>query len=120
VTEASTGRSRAQSFFWLPISVALASSGAGAAVSSVLTKAASPPPVCTTNWYQGWYVGLNFGAGGYTAYRTDQDAQLATVPATYAQKQSGLFGGGGQVGYNWTTCNGLFGIVIDGGAGSMV
>jgi opacity protein-like surface antigen len=120
VWKLSQGRTREQSFFWIPISVVLASSCASAADSPVRTKAPSPPPACTTNWYQGWYVGLNFGAGGYTAYRTDQDAQLATLPATYTQKQSGLFGGGGQVGYNWTTCNGLFGIEVDGAAGSMV
>jgi high affinity Mn2+ porin len=120
VRKFSRARTRGQSFFWILISVVLASSCASAADSSVRTKAPSPPPACTTNWYQGWYVGLNLGAGGYTAYRTDQDAQLATLPATYTQKQSGLFGGGGQVGYNWTTCNGLFGIEVDGAAGSMV
>jgi outer membrane immunogenic protein len=80
----------------------------------------SPPPsACTMNWWQGWYLGLNAAGGGYTAYRTDQDAQLASI-ATYTQKQSGLFGGGAQIGYNWTTCHGLFGIEVDGDDGSIV
>ena len=82
-----------------------------------------PPksPACTTNWWQGWYLGINGAAAGYTTYRTDQDAQL--IPgsaATYTQKQSGIFGGGGQLGYNWTTCHGLLGIEVDGDDGSIV
>jgi outer membrane immunogenic protein len=100
---------------------------ATAALVSIVSGAASaaghPIPAklttCNINWWQGWYVGLNAAGGGYTAYRTDQDAQLAIV-ATYTQKQSGLFGGGGQVGYNWTTCNGLLGIEVDGDYGSIV
>jgi outer membrane immunogenic protein len=111
---------RGPSLLWVPIAVVLASSCASAADYPVRAKTSSPPPACTTNWYQGWYVGLNAGAGGYMADRTDQDAQLAAFPATYTQRQSGLFGGGGQAGYNWTTCNGLFGIEVDGDAGSMV
>jgi opacity protein-like surface antigen len=99
--------------------VALAGGSASAADRPVPTRSL-PPPVCTTNWWQGWYLGVNGAAGGYTAYRTDQDAQLTlTNPVTYTQKQSGVFGGGGQVGYNWTTCHGLFGIEIDGDYGSM-
>jgi outer membrane immunogenic protein len=82
----------------------------------------SPPQkqakTCTTNWYQGWYTGLNFAGVGYTASRTDQDAQLVNV-ATYTQRDTGYFAGG-QLGYNWTTCHGLFGIEVDGNAGSVV
>jgi outer membrane immunogenic protein len=85
-------------------------------------RPASPKsPACITNWWQGWYLGINGSAAGYTAYRTDQDAQL--IPgstATYTQKQSGIFGGGGQLGYNWTTCHGLLGIEVDGDDGSIV
>jgi outer membrane immunogenic protein len=73
---------------------------------------------CNVNWYQGWYTGLNFGGVGYTASRTDQDAQLINV-ATYTQRTTGYFGGG-QLGYNWTTCHGLFGIELDGSAGSAI
>jgi outer membrane immunogenic protein len=77
-----------------------------------------PAQTCNVNWYQGWYTGLNFGGVGYTASRTDQDAQLINV-ATYTQRNTGYFGGG-QLGYNWTTCHGLFGIELDGSAGSAV
>lgn len=111
----------------LLISVVLAASPAKAADRTVPTKAKPPSPACTVNWFQGWYVGLNFGAGGYTAYRTDQDGQLINVvngqtiyANTYAQRQSGIFGGGGQFGHNWTTCNGLFGFEFDGCHGSIV
>ncbi len=99
--------------------VALAGSSVAAADRPVPAKSFRPP-ACTTNWWQGWYLGINGAAGGYTAYRTDQDAQLTlTNPVTYTQKQSGIFGGGGQFGYNWTTCHGLLGIEIDGDDGSM-
>ena len=78
-----------------------------------------PPATCTSNWYQGWYVGLHAAAGGYSASRTDEDGQLGS-PATYTRTQAGIFGGGGQAGYNWTTCHGLFGLEVDGSAGSIV
>ncbi len=107
--------------------IAIAVGSADAADRRVPTKAPSPPPPCTVNWYQGWYVGLNFGAGGYTTSRTDQDGQLINgvngqtiYVNTYTQRQTGIFGGGGQFGYNWTTCNGLFGFEIDGSHGSIV
>jgi opacity protein-like surface antigen len=99
--------------------VVVAGGCASAADRPVPTKS-SQLPACTTNWWQGWHLGINGAAGGYIAYRTDQDAQLTlTNPVTYTQKQSGIFGGGGQVGYNWTTCHSLFGIEIDGDDGSM-
>jgi hypothetical protein len=101
--------------------LAVLSSIAGAAADgSFPTKTSQVPPrACTSNWYQVWYLGLHGAAGGYSASRTDEDAQLAIVPSTYTRTQSGIFGGGGQAGYNWTTCNGLFGIEVDGSAGSI-
>ncbi len=77
-----------------------------------------PPTTCTSNWYQGWYVGLHAAAGGYSASRTDEDGQLGS-PATYTRTQAGIFGGGGQAGFKWTACHGLFGIEVDGTAGSI-
>ena len=104
--------------------IAVAAIAAGSAVAAEMPARPSvtkSPPPCTMNWWQGWYLGINGAAGGYTAYRTDQDAQLTLInPVTYTQKQSGIFGGGGQTGYNWTTCHGLFGIEIDGDDGSIV
>jgi opacity protein-like surface antigen len=100
---------------------------ASAADMRASTKAPPRSQTCNVNWFQGWYVGLNFGAGGYMAYRTDQDGQLINAVngqlinvSTYTQRQSGIFGGGGQFGYNWTTCNGLFGFEVDGSHGSIV
>src|ERR1700675_2127008 len=48
--------------------VALTAGSARAADRHMPTKALPPAQACTTNWYQGWYLGLNFGGGGYTAY----------------------------------------------------
>jgi outer membrane immunogenic protein len=91
---------------------------AARAADKPIPAKASSPHECAVNWYQGWYTGLNFGAVGYTANRTDQDGQLINA-ATYTRKQAGFFGGG-QLGYNWTTCNALFGIEADGSGGSVV
>ena len=97
------------------LAIMLVASAASAADPPLATKT---PRTCTSNWYQGWYVGMHGASGGYTASRTDEDGQLASS-ATYTRTQAGIFGGGGQAGYNWTTCNGLFGIEIDGSAGSI-
>jgi opacity protein-like surface antigen len=104
--------------FLAALATALTAAAAAQAADMRATKAA-PAQTCAMNWYQGWYVGLNFGGADYKAFRTDQNAQLINV-ATYTQKQTGIFGGGGQVGYNWTTCYGLFGIEADGMDGSIV
>jgi outer membrane immunogenic protein len=108
---------RKRLFFATAVFVALAAGCAGAAEKPVAVKA-PPARVCAANWWQGWYAGLNFSGVGYTAYRTDQDAQLINV-ATYTQRQTGFIGGG-QIGYNWTICNALFGIEVDGSAGSVI
>jgi outer membrane immunogenic protein len=109
---------RRRALLWLAALTVLFETHAIAADAPVLTKA-SAPRACASNWYQGWYLGLHGAVGGYSASRTDEDAQLAIVPSTYTRTQSGIFGGGGQAGYNWTTCNGLFGIEVDGSAGSI-
>jgi len=76
------------------------------------TKSPTLRPVCAAAWWQGGYIGVNGGGVNYTANRTDQDEALADT-ATYVQKKwGGLVGG--QVGYNWTNCNTLWGIEIDG------
>lgn len=109
-----------QSLFACALVLILASGVARA--DGVMTTKSTPgiPPTCNFNWYQGWYLGAHAAAGGYITSRTDQDAQLGSVPASYDQRQSGIFGGGGQAGYNWTTCHGLFGVEIDGSDGSLV
>ncbi len=104
----------ARFFFATAAFVALAAGSAGAADGVT----APPARTCAAAGWQGWYAGVNLGGVAYTAHRTDQDGQLGEV-ATYAQKQSGFFGGG-QIGVNGTTCNALFGIEIDGSGGSVV
>ena len=95
---------------------ALLTDVAGAADKPVASKAPSMQS-CAADWWRGWYLGLNFAGVGYTAHRTDEDGQLINV-ASYTQKQTGFLGGA-QGGYNWTSCNALFGIEIDGSAGSV-
>jgi outer membrane immunogenic protein len=114
------GRERASALkHRLVAMIALAVLTVGSASAADAPLPSNPPaPSCAAAWWRGWYAGLNFGGVAYTAHRTDQDGQLGQV-ATYTQKQLGFFGGG-QIGYNWTTCSALFGIEVDGSAGSVV
>src|SRR4051812_7434028 len=99
---------------------ALVALAAGSADAADTRAAVRPPvaPTCPATWWQGWYAGVDFGAVAYTAHRADLDGQLAGI-ATYTQKQAGYFGGG-QIGANWTTCNAVLGIEVDGSGGNAV
>ena len=68
---------------------------------------------CAADWFRGGYIGVNGGGVNYTANRTDSDFFLLGSSSTYVQKKWGYVVGG-QIGYNWTTCNTLWGIEIDG------
>jgi outer membrane immunogenic protein len=83
-----------------------------ASAADMPVKYTPPVKVCPADWFRGGYIGVNGGFANWTANRTDQDEVLVDT-ATYVQKK---WGGviGGQIGYNWTTCNTLWGIEIDG------
>src|SRR5882724_5782224 len=88
-------------------------SGGGAFAADMAVKAA-PLAVqrCAADQFRGGYIGLNGGAANWTANRTDQDEVLVDT-ATYVQKSwAGMVGG--QAGYNWGTCNTIYGFEIDG------
>jgi outer membrane immunogenic protein len=95
------------------VGVVLTSAFAGSAMAADMpTKSPMARPACAAAWWQGGYIGVNGGGVNYTANRTDQDEALIDV-ATYVQKKwGGLVGG--QVGYNWTNCNTVWGIELDG------
>ena len=90
----------------------VAGSASAADLSRPVYKAAEPVKRCAADWFRGGYIGVNGGGVNWTANRTDQDEVLVDT-ATYVQKK---WGGvvGGQIGYNWTTCNTLWGIELDG------
>jgi len=89
----------------------VAGSASAADLSRPVYKA-EPVKRCPADWFRGGYIGVNGGGVNWTANRTDQDEVLVDS-ATYVQKK---WGGviGGQIGYNWTTCNTLWGIEVDG------
>ena len=89
----------------------VAGSASAADLSRPVYKA-EPVKRCPADWFRGGYIGVNGGGVNWTANRTDQDEVLVDT-ATYVQKK---WGGvvGGQIGYNWTTCNTLWGIELDG------
>jgi outer membrane immunogenic protein len=91
----------------------LAAGSAGAADMGVpVLKAAPMKPACAASWFQGGYVGVSGGGVNYTANSTDRDEFLVDA-STYTQKKWGGVAGA-QIGYNWTTCNTLWGVEVDG------
>jgi outer membrane immunogenic protein len=96
----------------LLLSVAVAALGAGAAAGADLPVKAPWRPTCPAPWFAGAYAGVNGGAVLWTANRTDQDGVIIDTTTVGQKTVGGIVGG--QVGYNWTRCNTLFGIEVDG------
>jgi outer membrane immunogenic protein len=99
--------------FLATAAIAMLSAGVPAVAADMAVKAVRPlPPPCAAAKFSGGYIGINGGAVNWQANRTDQDEVLVDS-ATYVQKK---WGGviGGQIGYNWTTCNTLWGLELDG------
>src|SRR5215467_7264489 len=63
---------------------------------------------CPAAWFDGGYIGVNGGAVQWTANRTDQDGVIIDTTTIVQKKAGGV--AGGQIGYNWTRCNTLFGV----------
>src|SRR5438093_861598 len=100
-------------FFLATTAIVMLSAGAPAIAADMAVKAMRPlPPPCAAAKFSGGYIGVNGGGVSWTANRTDQDEVLVDT-ASYVQKK---WGGvvGGQIGYNWTTCNTVWGIELDG------
>jgi outer membrane immunogenic protein len=75
-------------------------------------RGVAPVQNCAAQKFQGIYLGVHGGGLHWTANRTDQDEVLVDV-ATIVQKEWSWVVGG-QAGYNFATCNTVFGIEIDG------
>jgi outer membrane immunogenic protein len=93
--------------------IATLAAGAPAMAADMAVKAARPlPPPCAAAQFAGGYIGINGGGVNWTANRTDLDGAVNS-DLTLVQKR---WGGtvGGQIGYNWTTCNTVWGIELDG------
>jgi opacity protein-like surface antigen len=71
-----------------------------------------PPPPCPAAQFAGGYIGINGGFVNWTANRTDLDGAVNSDFTLIQHKWGGTVGG--QIGYNWTTCNTLWGIELDG------
>ena len=97
---------------FLLMTTAIATLAAGAASAADMPVYKGPVRSCAADQFGGGYIGLNAGGANWTANRTDQDEVLVDT-ASYVQKK---WGGvvGGQVGYNVTTCNTVWGIELDG------
>jgi outer membrane immunogenic protein len=93
--------------------IVMLSAGAPAIAADMAVKAMRPlAPPCAAAKFAGGYVGINGGGVVWTANRTDQDEVLVDT-ASYVQKKSGGVIGG-QIGYNWASCNTMFGVELDG------
>jgi outer membrane immunogenic protein len=86
----------------------------GSALAADMAVKAAPVAVqrCAADQFRGGYIGVNGGAVNWTANRTDQDEVLVDT-ASYVQKTwAGMVGA--QAGYNWGTCNTIYGFEVDG------
>jgi outer membrane immunogenic protein len=87
--------------------------GGAAGAADIPVKAPRPlPPPCAAAQFQGGYIGVSGGGVNWTANRTDQDEVLVDVNTIVQKRWGGI--AGGQIGYNWTTCNTVWGIEVDG------
>jgi outer membrane immunogenic protein len=86
--------------------------GSAAAADLAVRMPARAIANCPAAWFDGAYVGVNGGGVLWNANRTDQDGVIVDTTTTVQKKGSGVVGG--QVGYNWTRCNTLVGVEIDG------
>lgn len=87
----------------------------GAADAADIPRKAVAPvarPVCAAAQFQGVYVGISGGAVYHEAHRLDSDALLTHHSGWTLSKFGGI--AGAQAGYNWTTCNTVWGIEVDG------
>jgi len=74
---------------------------------------ATPFAGCGPARFSGFYVGGNAGAVAYTGIRQDQDGFLAGAQTTdYTHTKLGLTAGV-QAGWDWQSCNTVFGVVAD-------
>jgi outer membrane immunogenic protein len=93
---------------------ALTIATANAADLAVRPRAVAAAPACAAHQFRGGYIGINGGAVNYEADRADRDGNfdLGNADTVVSKKWGGMVGG--QIGYNWTTCNTLWGIEVDG------
>jgi outer membrane immunogenic protein len=75
-----------------------------------------PSSECGAYRFSGVYAGVHGGVVNYQATRTDMDGYLTAPAANTPSLSTTAWGGeiGGHLGYNWTNCNTLFGVEIDG------
>jgi len=88
----------------------------GAAEAADLPRKAASPVVaarpCAAQQFQGFYIGVSGGGVYHEGHRNDTDGFLTDNSGWTKNKWGGI--AGGQAGYNWTTCNTLWGVEIDG------
>jgi outer membrane immunogenic protein len=89
-----------------------ADSAAAADLSLRKSGVVTAAPPCAARQFQGGYVGVSGGSVYHTANRTDAEQFLEDTAAYILKTWGGTVGG--QAGYNWTTCQTLWGVEIDG------
>jgi outer membrane immunogenic protein len=74
--------------------------------------AAGPAFVCAAQQFGGVHIGIHGGSVYHQAHRQDTDGLLTDNAGWTLNKWGGH--AGGQIGYDWTTCSTVWGVVIDG------
>jgi outer membrane immunogenic protein len=75
-------------------------------------RQAAVGPACAAQQFQGFYLGVSGGSAYHEAHRGDTDGFLTDNSGWTKNKWGGV--AGGQAGYNFVTCNTLWGVEIDG------
>jgi outer membrane immunogenic protein len=90
----------------------LLSGSALAADAALPYKAAAPVQRCAADQFRGGYIGVNGGGVNWTANHTDLDGAVFGATTIVQKTWGGVVGG--QVGYNWGSCNTVWGVELDG------
>src|SRR5262245_19826191 len=99
---------------------AVAAFTVGSAGAADLPRKASPAPCqcsCDAAKFQGFHIGISGGGAKHVANRNDLDGFLTDNSGWVMEKWGWI--GGGQFGYDWTTCHTVWGFEIDGSWGSV-
>jgi outer membrane immunogenic protein len=98
--------------FLSTLAVAAILSGSALAADMAVKAPLAPVQRCAADQFRGGYIGVNGGAVNWTANRTDQDEVLVDTATIVQKSWAGMVGA--QAGYNWGTCNTIFGVEVDG------
>jgi outer membrane immunogenic protein len=96
----------------LATTAAIALNAGPATAADIAVKSAPVGRTCAAAQFGGAHVGISGGGVHWQANRSDLDEVLVDVNTIVQKTWAGIVGA--EVGYSWTTCSTLWGVVVDG------